>query len=558
VVVTLLTAVAVCGLLVVLVWPLFTVGSRLTGDAIPHAAFIEHQAQSMRQGVLPSLFQHNMAGIFYAVFAFYGGTLFAIAGAISLVAGSPMGAQAVVYVLALGAAYGGWFWMARMAGVGYWAAHAPALLYVTAPYVMTNVNSRQDLTETVATSMLPLLLASAVSVMRADRLRAGPTAALAGSTIVLGGSHNLTLLWATTILAITLPFLILGVPQARHMIRRRGLLRVLAVAVPAMAVNAWYMIPNLAYHSHTVIAQRIEEWRAAVLDMNASINAEHLFSIGPSSPFPDSGFSATLPMLAIAWVLIAAVLAHRQWRQAWGRTLLFLSVAVVAVVVVMTHPRAITAFPDPWVMIQYSYRLETYALFGICSAVIAALALLRNTNHRWVTALLLPIVAFSVIGAITQIRDVSRYPADVVWSNDRLVLFSSSDFADASLKDRSAEVRRIVVFSAGKVHRDRVDLTVRARPREIVNTDLMAIPPMIDIQGAHVVGQWARTPLNAGWLPYRYLTLQIDDDATPGKAHITIRPARPLPVVSGQIITILGLLGLTACAVVIVRGRRRG
>jgi hypothetical protein len=556
-VVAVLTALAVCGLLVALVWLHFTTGARLKSDAVPNAAFIEQQAESLRQGVLPSHFQHNMAGIFYGVFAFYGGTLFAFAGAISLVVGSPMSAQAVVYVLALGAAYGGWFWMARMAGIGYWAAHAPALLYVTAPYVMTNVNSRQDLTETVATSMLPLLFASALSVMRADRLRAGPAAALAGSTIVLGGSHNLTLLWATTFLAITLPLLILSVPQARHMITRRGLLRVLAIVVPALAVNAWYLMPDLAYHSHTVIAQRIDEWRASVQRPTPAVDAEHLFSIGRSSVYPGLAFSTALPVLAIAWVLVAAVVVRKQWRQAWARTLLFLSVAVVAVLVAMAHPRLITVLPDPWVMIQYSYRLETFALFGICGAVIAALALLGNTTHRWVTALLIPIVMFSVIGAITQIRDVPRAPSDAVWSNGRLALFSSSDFADASLKELPSTGRKFMVFTAERVHRDRLDVTVGARPREIIYTDVMAIAPMVDIQGAHVVGQWARPPLNPGWPPYRYLALQIDDDATQGRAHITIRPARTLPVVSGQIITILGLLGLAACAVVIVRGRRR-
>ena len=103
---------------------------------------------------------------------------------ISLVVGSAWTAQAIVYLLALGAAYGGWVWLARLAGLRSWQVHAPALVYVTAPYVITNVDVRQDLTESVATAVIPLLLASALSVLRADRLRAGPVAALAMSTLV--------------------------------------------------------------------------------------------------------------------------------------------------------------------------------------------------------------------------------------------------------------------------------------------------------------------------------------------------------------------------------------
>ncbi|HEV7494696.1 hypothetical protein [Baekduia sp.] len=552
-----LMALAVCALLILLVWPLISDTEYLMGDAAADAGFIGHQADSLRQGYLPSHFVYSDSGIFYAVFAFYGGTLFAIAGAISLLVGSPTAAQAIVYALALAAAYGGWLWLARMAGVRSWHAHAPAILYVTAPYVLTNVDVREDLTESVATAMLPLLLASALSVLRADRLRAGPAAALAASTIVLGGTHNLTLLWATTVLGLAALALLAGVPQARHMVTRRGLLRVLAIAVPAMAVNAWYLLPDLAYYSHTVIAHRIDEWRASARTVNPAIDAKHLFSVGRVTPFPGSAFSAALPVLAIAWVLLAAVVVHRQWRQAWARTLAVISLVTVAVLVVMTHPRLISALPDPWLMIQYSYRLETFALLGICGAVIAALALIGHGRHRWLTALLLPILAYSVFSALRQVGNVPRADIPAPVSIDNLATFSTGDFADVSVRQRPPEQAQVVVFTRKDAHRDRLDVTVKARPREVIYMDVMAIAPMVDIQGARVVGRWARPPLRSTWQPYWYLALQVDDDATPGKAHITIREARTLPIVGGRIISILGLLGLAANAVVIVRGRRR-
>ena len=50
---------------------------------------------------------------------------------------------------------------------------------------------------------------------------------------------------------------------------------------------------------------------------------------------------------------------------------------------------------------------------------------------------------------------------------------------------------------------------------------------------------------------------KINQDATPGKAHIVIREANSLPIVGGKIISVLGLLGLAANAAVIARGGRR-
>jgi hypothetical protein len=548
----------VCVLLAALTWPLITDTSRLLGDAPTDAWFIAHQADSLRDGKLPSLFVHFNLAIFYAVFAFYGGTLFAIGGVIALVVGSAMVAQAIVYILSLAAAYGGWLWLAHMAGVRGWRAHAPALLFVTAPYVMTNVNVRQDLTESVATAVIPLLLASALSVLRADRLHAGPFVALAISTVVLGGSHNITLLWATTILGLAALALLVGVPQTRRMITRRGLLRVLAVMVPAMAVNAWYLLPDLAYHADTVIAQRIDEWRALVQTRDPAIEAKHLFALGRSSAYPGSAFTATLPALAIAWVLVVAVAVRRQWRQPWARTLMILSLLSIAVAIVMTHPRLITVLPDPWLMIQFSYRLETFVLFGICGAVIAALVLLGPDTHRWLAALLLPILALSVVGAIRQVGDIPRRPGDFSWNIDNLSSFGTGDFADASVTEQPPDNSSVVRFKRSDVHRDRLDVTVPAQPGETVYLNMLAISGMIDVQGARVIGRGAAPQTNdPSWQPLWFLALQIDDDATPGRAHIVIREAQTLPIVGGRIISLLGLLGLGANAVVIGRARWR-
>jgi hypothetical protein len=554
-------ALAVVGLLVMLTWPLFTESDRLKGDYQTDTWLIMHQADSLRQGVFPSYFLHSLGGIFYPVFAFYGGTLFALTAAVSLVIGSAWTAQAIVYVLALAAAYGGWVWLARLAGLRSWQVHAPAILFVTAPYVITNVNVRQDLTESVATAVIPLLVASAVSVLRADRLRAGPVAALAASTIVLGGSHNLTLLWGLTILVPAVLVLAIVVPETRRLVTRRGLLRVLAVFVPAMAVNAWYLLPDLAYYSHTLIVGRIDEWKDAVRNTGLAIEPKYLYSVSRTRA-PDADFSLALPVLAIAWVALAAVVVVRtQWRHVWARVLATSSLVSIAVLIAMTHPHLISILPDQWQMIQFSFRLGIFVLYGICGGVIAALVLVNRSPHRWVSLLLLPIMAYSVIGAVGQVRDVPLLEAPSLWTMDNLYPFSTGDFADAREKtlNLSGEPK---VYTRQDVHRDHLAATVKARPGEVIYIDLMTSPQLIDVDGARVVGRWAAAPWGAALQPRWYLALRIDDDATPGKARITVREARTLPIVGGRIISLLGLLGLAASAAVIalaaVRRRRGG
>jgi hypothetical protein len=202
--------------------------------------------------------------------------------------------------------------------------------------------------------------------------------------------------------------------------------------------------------------------------------------------------------------------------------------------------------------------LESFVLFGICGAVIAALVLFGSNTHRWLTALLLPIVALSVLGALVQVHDVPRRSSNLPWTIDNLTAFSTGDFADASLVPRTQDTQpQVLAFKRSDIHRDRFEATIRAQPRDIVYVNVMAISQMIDVQGAQIVGRWPAQAYNPGWQPRWFLALQIDDDATPGKAHVVIREARTLPIVGGQIISILGLLGLAANSAVIARGHRR-
>jgi hypothetical protein len=549
----------VAALLVLLTWTMLTDASHLNADFPADAWLMGHQAEALRQGTFPSLTLTSPWAAFYPAYAFYGGTLFAFGGMITLLVGSAMAAEIIVYLLALAAAYGGWLWLARMAGVRSWPAHAPAILYVTAPYVLSNINVRQDLAEVMATAMVPPMVAATLSILRADRLRAGPAAALAGSTILFGGSHNLTLLWGTTILTVAVVVVAVGVPQARSLVTRRGALRVLAVVVPAMAVNAWYLLPDLAYHADTVIANRIDEWQAILRKPHPELAAQHLLGLRHPTGLPGAGLTITLPVLAMAWVVVAALVSRASWRAAWGRMLAVLMLLTAAVLAVMVNPRWILSLPDPWTMIQFSYRLESFVLFGICGAVIAALVLLDQRSHRWLIGLLLPILMLSVVGAAIQRHDAprSKYrpPTDI----DVFVTFNIGDFADATLKQVPANPRKpLLRVTRADLKRGRLAGNIRASPGELIHTSVLTPSRMIHVEGAQIVGR-SPAPWFRDWQDRWGLVLKVNQDATPGKAHIVIREARTLPIVGGRIISVLGLLGLAASAAVMARAgwRRR-
>jgi hypothetical protein len=554
------TVLGVAALLVLLTWNLLTDASHLSGDFPADAWMMTHQAEALRHGTFPSLTLTSPYAAFYPVYAFYGGTLFAFGGIFTLVTGSAYAAQTIVYLLALGAAYGGWLWLARMAGLRSWQAHVPAILYLTAPYVVTNIGVRQDLAEVMATSMIPPMVAATLSILRADRLHAAPAAALAASTMFFVGTHNLTLLWGTTILAVGVALVAIGVPQARSLVSGRGTLRVLAIVVPAIAVNAWYLLPDLAYHADTVIANRIDEWQALLTEPHPDLAAQHLLGLRDRTGLPESGLSTTLPVLAVVWVAMAALVSRASWRGTWARMLAVLTLLTAAALTLMVNPRWILSLPDPWTMIQYSYRLETFVLFGICGAVIAVLRLLDQDAHRWLIRLLLPILLLSVINVALQLHDAPRADVPATKSIDQATAFTIGDYADATLRQIPAKPKQPSLrITRANLQRGVMTGDLRADPGALIYTSLLTPSRMLHIDGAHIVGRWS-APWFSDWQKRWGLVLKINEDATPGKAHIVIREARTLPIVSGQIISIFGLLGLVANAAVIARAgwlRRR-
>jgi hypothetical protein len=214
--------------------------------------------------------------------------------------------------------------------------------------------------------------------------------------------------------------------------------------------------------------------------------------------------------------------------------------------------------PDPWLMIQFSYRLETFALFGICGAVIAVLALLGPSRHQWLKGLLVAVAAFSIVGAANQMRTAPRSPTDLAMDIDSYVSIGVGDYGPGNLRQLST--RRPMVdlpLTRQHVKDGRVEGTIGVQPGGLIFANLMTPPQLIEVKGARVIARRALPPINANWHQRWHLVMQVDEDATPGAARIVIREAQTPPIVGGKILSMLGLIGLATNTVLIALAARR-
>lgn len=330
--------VALAGLVIgICLWTMFHEKGFVFQDWLLHDWYIWHQEQSLRAHGLPSLFAQDAEGVFDPHYAFYGGTLYTIGGVIALVSGHHA-AYLATWALGFAMAYGGWFWIARQAGLGPWTSHLPAVLFVTSTWYLSAAYVTGSWAQAVAFGALLLSLAATCSILRADRLRPLPALALAVGLVLYTGSHNLTLMWATTVLVLVGLVAFLIIPSLRPLITRRGLLRLAVVAVPAVLVNAWFLLPAIAYQSHTVLASNVAAAHQMLLDSVDGTTPHHLFELGRERVDPlYPRYAVQLPVLATASIIAGLLIMRPRRSSPWLRAALLLLGVAVATWVLMTR-----------------------------------------------------------------------------------------------------------------------------------------------------------------------------------------------------------------------------
>jgi hypothetical protein len=553
-------------------WPLLFSSATFNNDWLTHLWYMWHESLTIRDRHAPSLFLSYSRGVFYPLYAFYGGTLYALVGTLSLALGNaPLETYILTYLLGFTAAYGGWYWISRIFGVRGWQAHVPGIVFITSASYLTTIYALGDWPEFVAVSMMPLMIASGLSVLRAPRLRLGPAIALTASSVVFFGSHLLTMIWGSTSLAVVAVALLICVPGIRRGATRAGVSRVAALMIPSLLLSAWSLLPTLAYESHTLIAHTYPHFRVLLRQTMFTVAARNLFTLS-RQPAPGSIVCLSLPILAVAWVLASIVMLAWSGRRGTSmRVLLVITGATIALTVLMTHAGLILALPRVYATLQFSFRLESFVLLGISGAMVAVLAAVQSADAhlRLWTWLLAPLAVVSVIGAVEQTREhpqgKSRSTALASFLTPPPTYLGQLDYLDRQLPIYEQQLPVVRFPPSMPMNTGRAATVVQVPPNRLVATNIRGGPDLVHVTGAKIVGLYPQTGdvLEVEPASFASPSASAGNVSESGRtATISVGPADHLPIVMGRVISLIalimiaGLLGFIAVRA--VRLKRAG
>lgn len=535
------------GIVLVLLSPVYLTSRGFGPDWTVHLWALWVQGAHISDGTGPRLFlDGGFLGAFFPYYAFYGGTLYTIGGGLSaLLGGHPIVAYAGMWTLAFSMAYGGLLWLSLQAGLRGWRAHAASFMFVTSAYYLTNAYARGTWPELTATSALMLVVAAGVHLLRADRIRVLPAAVFLGAVLLFTGSHNITLVWGTVTVALLAVVALVALP---HHGRELGLRRLAAVAglgLLAVAVNAWFLLPDLAYANRTLITtgglyRGVSDWFDAPANIFNPLRETPAQSTTPS-------LYVQLPVLVLAWTIAIGVLALRQpVSRAWRRLMAGVAVVGGLLLLLLLASWPWDALPTFLTYLQFTFRLESYILLCLALLVIAGLVWLgRGAAPRSGRGLTGALAVALVFGGGIAVWQTWSTPS--LWMQDRRQTFTGPTelpktwYDPGFFRDQSQPIvpgapdqpQVIVPFDAAA--KDRTVVVAAPPGVQTVTTNLATGPYLLDVQGAEPVGRTV-----SGWLVLRRPADQVD--APTMKLRLSV--AESTPVVAGHWITRLALIGV--------------
>jgi uncharacterized membrane protein len=511
-----------------------------------HLWLVSMQARNIEALGHPSLFIQSGLGAFYAWFAFYGATLYSIAGGLSALSG---GHTTVAYIacfaLAFTMSYGGFWWIASQAGIDGWRAHVVPLLFVTSAYFLTDAYARGAWPETMAVSTIPLVAASGGSLLRGARLRSWVALVFLASATLLTGSHNITLLLSSIFfVALVIVALVAGVD-----LRSLPWRRVLAVAglfAVGVAINMWFLLPDLAYGMRTYVGAHPNYPDMPNLSLDLVLNPLRDSLLGTSSQLgPTPTFDTQLPTLALVWALVSLWLSRRQLGRTARRLVAGLGVLLVLIVTLVVWPGIWPHLPKLLWQIQFPYRLLTYATFCVLGLVLIALRNLSTVRSRRVLLGLL--AAIVVVESAQGLHQIWATPSALESRSQSFTLGPSwwqrfggegegvfgdqfSDFSGREVKPTITSMK-LQIPLLGPVKEGYAVSFVSPGPGTI-ETNVQTGDYLVSVGGAQPAGR-----VEDG-------SLVVREDVPKGKpARVTFYPSRTFPVLVGKYLTLAGLVG---------------
>ena len=442
----------------------------------------------------PSIYLQSSLGAFYPYYAFYGGTFYLVTGVVADLFSTGV-AVFLAYAGAIAANYFGWTWMARQAGVRGWRSQLPGLIAVTAPMAVTNLYGRGGIPEVIGTSMLPLVAAAAIALVREPRLRLRDMAALVVGLVFLTGSHALSMVWGLAFLAV-LAVVLVACHWPFVKARATRLLAIAWLAVLAACINAWMLGPTLVFHSRTI------ENEPDPLSQEAFTDTGHLFGIFRDTPdlYPviHGDINAQLPVLALLWALVTGLAL---WRFASARSRALgvgLATVLVVLVALNLHPALIGNLPELLRYVQFPYRILTYVDFCVVGMVTLALAWLERRRRGPAAAAALTVLAlialFNLVISVQQNFEVRSWLTGRGEATASAVAPPPSWYAFLQFGDGEGPVvqptlKKPLTVPVEEGIRDSYRVEYPPGPAGTVQTNIATGPYLVDIGGATPVGR---------------------------------------------------------------------
>ena len=545
-----------------LVAPMVLTSRSYAVDWSNHLWLVWQQSLNIRELGHPSYFVQSSFGAFYPWFAFNGGTLYAVAGAVAVLSGEhPLVAYVATYVMCFLAAYGGWLWLCHQLGLSSWRAHVPAVLFLTSSFYVTNVYGRGDFPEVAGTSAIPLVVAGAHYLLRARRWRPLPLAAFIAAVVLLTGSHTITTLWGVSFIAAAVLVVVVALRGQSGPGLRRAL-SVLAVGALGLGVNAWYLVPAVLYQSRILINNEYPG-----ITQTFYTNTSQLFGILRDNPNPAwiaGDVQAQLPTLAIAWALVVTVAVWPRTPPLMRRMMLGLT-ALLALFVWLVLAPTLVSHLGPWQHVEFPFRLVTYASLAGCALVMMVLLVLDDiprATRRAAQTVLVPLTLFSAVLAIQQMWHAPSFlpkGRDQVFASATTpppTWYYGPDYADRSepvktptlhsLTGGTPPARRTGIELPASPHRSSYSYPIVVARPGTVATNVAAGPYVVKVVGAKPEG---RT---------RVGTMVVRVTGRPGEHRVVSFTTAASPALRvGVALTLASISGTLVLLVVVTMHSRR-
>jgi hypothetical protein len=537
------------------------------GDWGNHLYMVDQQTRWLRDDALPTYFLHSTeSGVFYPHYLFYGGSLYAVSGWLGTLVGS-VNAYRLTFVLAFTGSYFGTLCTARQIGVRRFMSHIPATLAVSSAYFVSKAYYDGGWPEFIAVSMIPVVAATSLSILRSRRVSLGAASLLVASTFLLTGSHSITvacgLLFLSLVAAIVA--LVYRGSITRDHVKRFGIIG--ALVTFAAALNGWFIVPlaqyasttfigrvdpNLDWHDHDYVTRSFDSWRVVF----SPLRSYPVLPIRAASPF-----YVQAPVYALAWLTCVGVLALLRRQRSRTTKVFFALIAVLSVLFTLLLWQGVWDYlPSFLKHIQFRYRLHTYINYTVVGLVIVGLLLIAGARafRAWFLAIFLAATAALGLG-IWQAWSAPKY-----LSVDQIVKTSDGtpriDYADcpAPCRRARADYRIPGDIDAGSLQELHVNVSgartgetdIRVPPGGPYRTNI-AWSPLIELEGARIIGATGE-----GWAVVAP-TQRSTEAALPATSRLRQRTTGA--VVLGRVVsgTAAATLVIWLMVIVIVRVRRR-